>query len=225
MGKLGTRKMSAKEITKRYLMFLIGLFISALGVAITKKGDLGVSPISSVANVLSEKFSFMTIGNWLIIWNIVLIIGQIIILKKKFKPVQLLQIPVSFLFGYFTDFGLWCLSFFQADSYIIKLLLVVIGTFVIAFGIALAVVANTIMNSGEAFVKAISDVTKKQFSNIKIIFDVSCILLALILSLSFFSFSVVGVREGTVIAAFLNGIAIKLYLKPLKAPLERFLTK
>lgn len=225
MSKAERGKMSAKETTKRYLTFLIGLFISALGVAITKKGDLGVSPISSVANVLSEKFTFMTIGNWLIIWNIVLIIGQIIILRRKFKPIQLLQIPVSFLFGYFTDFGLWCLSFFETDLYIVRLLLVIIGTFVLAFGIALAVVADTIMNSGEAFVKAIADVTNKQFSNVKIVFDVSCVVLALILSLAFFSFSIVGVREGTVIAAFLNGIAIKLFLKPLKAPLERFLKK
>ena len=41
------------DTIQRYLLFIIGLFFSALGVAITKKGELGVSPISSVANVMS----------------------------------------------------------------------------------------------------------------------------------------------------------------------------
>ena len=97
--------MSKKETEKRYVLFVISLFISALGVAFTKHGELGVSPISSVANVMSIKLDFFSLGIWLIIWNCVLILGQILILRKKFKPIQLLQIPLSFLFGYFTDFG------------------------------------------------------------------------------------------------------------------------
>ncbi len=48
---------------------------------------------------------------WLILWNCILIAaGQIMILQKDFKIIQLLQIPLSFLFGYFTDFGMWCVS-------------------------------------------------------------------------------------------------------------------
>ena len=58
-----------KELAKRYALFIISLFISALGVAITKKGELGVSPISSVATVMSLKFTALSLGNWLIIWN------------------------------------------------------------------------------------------------------------------------------------------------------------
>lgn len=74
--------MSAVEIAKRYALFVVSLFISALGVAVTQKAELGVSPISSVANVMSIKLSFLTLGNWLIIWNLVLIAGQIVILRK-----------------------------------------------------------------------------------------------------------------------------------------------
>ena len=51
--------MSKKETAKRYVLFIISLFFSALGVAFTKHGELGVSPISSVANVLS-----CTKGGW-----------------------------------------------------------------------------------------------------------------------------------------------------------------
>ena len=49
----GNMKMSKKETAKRYVLFIISLFFSALGVAFTKHGELGVSPISSVANVMS----------------------------------------------------------------------------------------------------------------------------------------------------------------------------
>ena len=54
--------MTKKELTKRYIAFVIGLFFSALGVAITKHGELGVSPISSVPNVLSYKFPIFSMG-------------------------------------------------------------------------------------------------------------------------------------------------------------------
>ena len=151
----GKMKMSKKETAKRYVLFIISLFFSALGVAFTKHGELGVSPISSVANVMSYKLDFFTLGVWLIIWNCVLILGQILILRKKFQPIQLLQIPLSFLFGYFTDLGLWLVGFIPAESYIVRLIMVVIGIVILGFGVSLSVSANVIMNSGEAFVNAI----------------------------------------------------------------------
>lgn len=215
--------MKKKEIVKRYLLFIISLFISALGVAITKRGELGVSPISSVANVLSMKFDFLSLGNWLIIWNCALIIGQIVVLRKKFQPIQLLQVPLSFLFGVFTDVGMWFASFIPNDNYIVCLLLVLVGTAVLGFGIALSVTANVIMNSGEAFVKAISDTLKKNFGNVKIFFDVSCVAASVALSLIFFDFTIVGTREGTVIAALCTGLVVKLCTRLFSKPLDRLL--
>ena len=50
-----------------------------MGVALTKHGELGVSPISSVANVISCRFTKLSFGNWLIISNCVLVVGQIIL--------------------------------------------------------------------------------------------------------------------------------------------------
>ena len=79
----------------------------------TKKGELGVSPISSVANVMSIRLPQLSLGYWLIIWNCVLILGQILLLRRKFQWIQLLQVPLSFLFGWFTDFGVWLISFFR----------------------------------------------------------------------------------------------------------------
>lgn len=212
--------MTKVEIAKRYVLFIISLFFAALGVAVTKHGELGVSPISSVANVMSCKFDSFSMGTWLIIWNCILIAGQIAILRKAFQPIQLLQVPLSFLFGWFTDFGMWLVSFIPVNSYPIRLMLVIVGIVILGFGISLSVIANVIMNSGEAFVKAISDKIHKEFGNVKIAFDVSCVVLAIILSLVFFNFSIVGTREGTIISAMLTGIVVKFFSNKLSRSLN-----
>ena len=216
--------MSKKEILKRYILFIISLFFAALGVALTKHGELGVSPISSVANVMRFKFDKLSMGTWLIIWNCVLILGQIIILRKKFQLIQLLQVPLSFLFGYFTDLGMWFVSFIPVNTYIIRIFMVISGVAVLGFGISLAVIANVIMNAGEAFVKAISDTLNKNFGNIKIRFDIFCVVLSILLSLLFFNGAVVGTREGTIISAFLTGVFVKLFTKLLSLPVTKLLT-
>ena len=215
--------MTKIETTKRYTLFIISLFFSALGVAFTKHGELGVSPISSVANVMSCKFDALSLGTWLIIWNCILIVGQIVILRKRFQPIQLLQVPLSFLFGWFTNFGMWIVSFIPVNSYIIRLTMVIVGVIILGFGIALSVIANVIMNSGEAFVKAVSEQIHKEFGNVKIAFDVLCVIMALILSLLFLDFTIVGTREGTIISALLTGVVVKFFTKKLQQPLNRIL--
>ena len=215
--------MQKKEILKRYILFIISLFFIALGVAFTNRGELGVSPISSVANVLSLKFTVLSMGSWLIVWNCVLIVGQIVILRKNFKPIQLLQVPLSFLFGWFADLGMKIVGFIPVNTYLVRLGLVVIGLAILGFGISLSVIANVIMNSGEAFVKAVADTIKKNFGNVKIAFDVFCVTFSIILSLILFDFNIVGTREGTKISAFLTGTFVKLFTKLLHKPVSKLL--
>ena len=212
--------MSKSEIAKRYLLFIISLFFSALGVAFTKHGELGVSPISSVANVMSYKFPLLSLGTWLIIWNCILIVGQIFILRRTFQPIQLLQVPLSFVFGWFTDFGMWLMSFIPVNTYFMRIIMVVAGIVILGFGISLSVIADVIMNSGEAFVKAVSDTFNKDFGNVKIVFDVIYVMIAIVLSLLFFDFTVVGTREGTIISALFTGVVVKFFCSKLKAPMN-----
>lgn len=218
-----TKKRTKKETAKRYILFIFSLFVAALGVAITKRGDLGVSPISSVANALSIKFTALSLGNWLILWNCILIAGQIALLRKNFQWFQLLQVPLSFLFGWFTDLGMALAAKIPVPSYAAQVTMAVLGTIVLGFGISLSVIADVIMNSGEAFVKALSLSLHMDFGNVKIAFDVCCVLLAMLLSLLFMH-SIQGTREGTVIAALCTGLAVKIFRKLVEKPLQRRLT-
>ncbi len=196
-----------------------------IGIALTKHGELGVSPISSVANVISLKFTFLSFGTWLTITNCLLLVGQVVLLRRNFKLIQFLQIPLSFLLGYFTDFGMWLVSRIPNDNYAVQLALVLSGIVVLGFGITLGIIADVVLNSGEAFVKALADVTKKEFSNVKIAFDVSWVMLSIVLSLIFFDGKLLGTREGTVISALLVGVTVKFFRPQLVKPLTKLLTK
>ena len=64
------------EKLKRYLIFLVGLFVNSLGVSLITKANLGTSPISSIPYVLSLNFPF-TLGNFTIFFSIFLIVLQL----------------------------------------------------------------------------------------------------------------------------------------------------
>ena len=208
---------------KRYLLLIAGVFFVGLGVAIARRSNLGISPVSSVANVLSLKFDVFSMGTWLMLWNCLIILAEMAILRRNFKPIQLLQFPISLLLGVFTDVGVWMVSVIPADGYILRLLLVLISVPVLALGITLMLISNTVMNVGEAFVDVVSKALHKNFGNIKVVFDISCVTLSVLLSLLLFDLTVVGTREGTFIAAFGTGFVVKWMTKRLKAPIESWI--
>lgn len=192
------------------MLLIFGLFLSSLGVALLKKAALGVSPISSAANIVPIAVPDLSLGTWLIIWNCVLILGQLLILRRDFRPVELLQLPLSVLFGLFTDLSMSLLDFVEPGSYIECFVLVVLGTATMALGISLTVIADVIMNSGEALVKAVSDKTGKAFGSMKIAFDACCVALAVALSFILCG-EILEVREGTLVAALLTGVFVNLF--------------
>lgn len=205
--------MSKKELLKRYILFILGLFVNALGVSLITKANLGTSPISSIPYTLSMGFP-LSMGQFTFLLNMILIVGQIIFLRKDFQKVQLIQIPISVLFGYFIDLTMSLLLFFTPANYIIKITSLLAGCIILALGVSMEVIANVVMLSGEAFVKAISTKYKKEFGTTKICFDTTLTLCACIISLILFH-KVAGVREGTVIAAFIVGLIAKFFNKHL----------
>ena len=94
--------MQKTELIKRYLFFTVGLFVNSLGVACITKASLGTSPITSVPYVLSLGFQ-PSIGQFTVFWNLLLVACQLALLRRKFRPIQLLQVPVAAVFGLFID--------------------------------------------------------------------------------------------------------------------------
>ena len=201
------------EKLKRYLIFLVGLFVNSLGVSLITKANLGTSPISSIPYVLSLNFPF-TLGNFTIFFSIFLIVLQLIILRKNFKLEHILQIPVSIIFGYFIDLTMILFSWVNPEAYIMKIVYLLIGCLILGVGVYMEVLADVVMLPGESFVRAIVLTWKTNFGTTKICFDVSMSVIAAVLSFVFAG-KLAGVREGTVIAALLVGFIARLIAKKL----------
>ena len=201
------------ETLKRYLIFLVGLFVNSLGVSLITKANLGTSPISSIPYILSLNFPF-TLGNFTIFFSIFLIVLQLIILRKNFKLEHILQIPVSIIFGYFIDLTMILFSWVNPEAYIMKIVYLLIGCLILGVGVYMEVLADVVMLPGESFVRAIVLTWKTNFGTTKICFDVSMSVIAAVLSFVFAG-RLDGVREGTVIAALLVGFIARLIGKKL----------
>ena len=199
------------ELIKRYIFLLAGLFVNGLGVSFITKAGLGTSPITSIPYTLSLGFT-PTVGMFTLVFNIFLIILQVILLRRNFQLQNLLQLPIIALFSFFIDLTMSLLGFIQPETYVLKVISLVIGCLILGFGVFMEMVANVAMLPGEATVRAVSDVFSTDFGKTKIAFDSSMTVIAAILSFIMFR-HLDGVREGTIVAAILVGSITRLFKK------------
>lgn len=199
------------ELIKRYIFLLAGLFVNGLGVSFIAKAGLGTSPITSIPYTLSLSFT-PTVGMFTLVFNIFLVILQVILLRRNFQLQNLLQLPIIALFSCFIDLTMSLLGFIQPETYVLKVISLVIGCLILGFGVFMEMVANVAMLPGEATVRAVSDVFSTDFGKTKIAFDSSMTVIAAILSFIMFR-HLDGVREGTIVAAILVGFIARLFKK------------
>lgn len=201
------RKKNRTEILRRYLVFSISLFIIALGISLITRSDLGTSPITSVPYVASLNTP-VSLGTYFFLFTIILICMQMLLLGKKGimerKVELLMQFPVAFVLSVFTDFGMWLTAGYIPEAYYVKIISLIIGCIVLALGICLEVTADVTMISAEYTIQFATMRFKKDFGAIKIGFDVSLVLFAILCSW-LLSGKIEGVREGTIIAALITG--------------------
>lgn len=199
------------ELIKRYIFLLAGLFVNGLGVSFITKAGLGTSPITSIPYTLSLGFT-PTVGMFTLVFNIFLIILQVILLRRNFQLQNLLQLPIIALFSFFIDLTMSLLGFMQPETYAMKVVSLIVGCLILGFGVFMEMVANVAMLPGEAIVRAVSDVFSTDFGKTKIAFDSSMTVIAAILSFIMFR-HLDGVREGTIVAAILVGFIARLFKK------------
>ena len=200
-----------KTIIKQYLLFLTGLFIASMGVAFSTIAGLGTSPVASLPYSVSLVSSLFSFGGWLNMLSVIQITVQVILLRKKCKPLEIvIQTVLAFVYGYLTNFSCWLIKDVSVENYFEQLMYMFIGCFVLAFGIWLQLKGKVAMLPGEAMNRAISEVTGKRYENIKILFDIVYIVLSAVICLIFIG-ELKGVREGSIIAAIAVGSIIKLY--------------
>ncbi|MGM9567810.1 MAG: YitT family protein [Clostridia bacterium] len=215
--------MSRTEGLRRYIIFFLGLVFVALGISFTTKAMLGTSPISSIPYSLSLVLPQLSLGNWTILFNALLIIIQWILLKKDAKKIELLlQLVLTFIFGYVIDLTMFCISALNPVHYIAKVLVMCFGCVILAFGVYLEVLGDVVMLPGDAFARVIAKITKKEFGTIRMISDTTMVIIAAIICLVELH-ALVGVREGTIFAALTIGNIVKFYTRHLKKFAQKLL--
>ena len=211
----------SKILLRRYLLFCVSLFVNALGIAFITKAALGTSPITSVTYVLSM-FTPFTIGQWTIMLNLLFVVVEpFLMTRKDLKSdlrMYLLQIPISFCFGMFIDLCMHCILYWlNPVEYLHMIVALLIGCVILAVGIALEVRCGSVTMPGEGFPVAISKVTGIEFPKVKIVVDVSLVLLGIVFCYIFFGkwqWHIIGV--GTLFDMYYVGWAVRIDSNHLK---------
>ncbi len=204
-------KLGMKE---RYCIMVIGIFIMTLGISLSTKAQLGTTPIASIPFVVSLGTG-ISLGVVLLCFNAFFIFMQYILLKDNFTKMHLMQIPVAIIFSVFQDLTMAMVSGVVPSNLLECWGLIVLSVIVLGIGVAIEVFARISMVPGEGIVMALSIKSKIQFSKMKIIFDITNVTTAAVLSFIIFGY-LNGVREGTIFAAIFVGVVVRYTTKLLK---------
>ena len=196
------------NMPQRLVFFALGVVINSFGVALITLGNLGTSAISSVPYVCSLQFLMFSFGVTTFILNILLILVQVVLLRRDFKPSQFLQIMVNVLFSAMIDVSMAILGILHPTMLWEQFLCIGLGCVALAFGIVIELAPNVVV-PGEGVVRAIAKVSGVRVGTVKAVFDITLIIIAAVLSLIFFH-GLRGVGIGTVISAVLVGPIINI---------------
>lgn len=199
-----------KNIVLRYLIFSIGLYCLSLGMVLIVASSLGTTPISSLNYVLSLNTP-LSFGSATFIFNMILIVGQLLLAGRHASCKDyieiLLQIPFSIPFSIFIDFNMWLVEGLHITNYLMAITILATGCLMQAIGVTLEIKPDVAMMSAEGFVKYTSRRFGKPFGTTKVMFDVSLVIGAIVLSWTMAG-RIDGVREGTVIAAMITSYIV-----------------
>jgi len=212
-------------ILQRVATYIAGLFILAWGVAFSINSDLGVSPVNTLPVVVARIFDTLP-GMWTTTMMAMFMFVQIIILRRKYKLINLTQIFFSFAFGLFLDLTLWLMRGYQFPTYFGRFGMLIISIFLISAGLTLIIGAKLVPLPPEGLCIVIASLFKNgKFHVVKMIFDSSLVLAGIVLALIFLGGLddvLLSVREGTVISAVAIGKMIPYCQKVMSPLLGRF---
>ena len=167
-------------MTKRIIVYVVGMLILAFGIVLNTRSGLGVAAVASFPFAINQ-ITGISLGNASMIMYLALVVVELVLLRKADLKI-ILQIPFSIVFGWVLDFINNNLSI-HATSFIGGLIVLLSAIAIIATGVFMAVKSDLILNPVDGAVKTISDVSKVKFGRVKIIFDATFVTLTITVSL------------------------------------------
>lgn len=199
----------SKSMAQRIMIYIIGVFIQCFGIVLCVKCQLGISPINSIPYVVS-KIIPLTLGILSIFFYLINIAIQFILSEKKYYPSIILQLPISFLFGFVIDF--WDAILPNATNIFTQILFLCGSVFFTAFGIMVLVAMNLVLDPPTGTIQAISRVTSKSIGSVKVIYDCVCVIVSVLIGF-ISTHHLVGFGIATIISALFVGRVLSLLQK------------
>ncbi|MDN6173749.1 MAG: DUF6198 family protein [Yaniella sp.] len=187
--------------------FLLGVFVMSVGIALSVHGQLGTAPISTFPAVVDAASSW-SVGTVSAVMNVVFVFMQMLILQRRFRLFQLVQLPIALVFGAVIDLSFCLTSWAQVDHYLLQWVVTIIGALILGLGVYIQIQPKLLYLPGEGLVVALTQVSTVRFGTMKQVVDWSLVVISAVLSLVLMQ-RLEGVREGTVFAAFAVGGVVK----------------
>lgn len=191
---------------KRIAVYLIGTIILAFGITLNTKTGLGVSPIISIPFSIS-KLCKLNLGTMTFLFYCLLVLFQILLLRRNFRPGQLLQVVMSLVTSAFIN--LFDIVIPMAQGLPMRLLVLAFAIFFTGLGASITVGMKIVPNPADGFADVLGQKLKKGFGFGKNVFDLSCIVISLGIGL-IGSGTLLGIGAGTVISMILTGRVVAL---------------
>lgn len=209
------KKEKITSLLWQHLLLLVSLFIMTLGVALCVRSNLGSSVISSAPLAftlggVAGKVPPLSLGEYTNLLNALLVVGQIAVLRRRYEAVQLLQLVIGFVFGALIDLNMWLTEPIECVEFSSQAITQFCGCTVLALGVSLEVRCGSVTMPGEGLPVALSKVTGKSFAQMKILVDISLVVVAVASCYLFFGawqWNVTG--WGTLFAMIYVGMAVK----------------
>ncbi|UQZ84609.1 hypothetical protein SK3146_03864 [Paenibacillus konkukensis] len=192
------------SLTKRWIMYIIGIYILTIGVSLAIKAGIGISPQSSLTRVMTVVYPGLSQGTYNFILEMIMLFLTFVVLPKGFKLKNFTSLIPSFVLAVCLDFNLKMTGFIQLDLYFSKLLLLILGDAALAFGLFLMIRADLVLMPIDLFVHTLVMKTQRKWGNIKTIFDCSLLIISASIGLIFLH-KIMFIREGTVLNAIFVG--------------------
>lgn len=192
---------------KRLFFYFVGLNLIAAAVVLNIRYNIGVAAFSSVMYAISEIYH-ISLGTASIICYLLFVLIQCI-LSKKITLTYILEVPLSFAFGFLTDIY----DFFVPEinvHIVLRMILYIMTMFVTAMGVYLCVKTDVVLTPTDGIVQTISQVFAFPFSAVKNIFDISLVVISAALCLANHT-EFYGIGIGTVLSALCLGRIIRLF--------------
>lgn len=194
---------------KKWMIYILGIQLLAIGIILNTRTQLGVAAFSSVFYALSKIFD-ISLGQASMILYVFLILLQVILYKKMTRLI-LLEIPFSIVFSFITDFYDGLVGFRGLPA-VQTILLLAAAQIANSLGVYLTVRCQIAVSPVEGIVSAISDVFQMKFSKVKNGFDLSMILVTVVMCILLHC-PIYGIGIGTVISAVAVGRLISVWEK------------